>query len=135
MAGQGWISAGWPAEYGGGGRSPLEMNVLSEELYLSGAPVDGIGVASLVAHTILLEGSEWQKTSIVPQILSGEVMCCLGYSEPESGSDVAACATKAVRDGDQWVVDGQKMFTTLAHEAGYVFLLSAPTPRSPSTRG
>ncbi len=124
MAGQGWISAGWPAEYGGGGRSPLEMNVLSEELYLSGAPVDGIGVASLVAHTILLEGSEWQKTSIIPQILSGEVICCLGYSEPESGSDVAACATKAVRDGDDWVVDGQKMFTTLAHEAGYVFLLT-----------
>ena len=124
MAGQGWISAGWPAEYGGGGRSPLEMNVLSEELYLSGAPVDGIGVASLVAHTILLEGSEWQKSSIIPQILSGEVICCLGYSEPESGSDVAACATKAVRDGDDWVVDGQKMFTTLAHEAGYVFLLT-----------
>ncbi len=124
MAAQGWISAGWPAEYGGGGRSPLEMNVLSEEMYLSGAPVDGIGVAGLVAHTILLEGSEWQKATIIPEILSGEVICCLGYSEPEAGSDVAACATKAVRDGDQWVVDGQKMFTTLAHEAGYVFLLA-----------
>ena len=124
MAEQGWISAGWPAEYGGGGRSPLEMNVLSEEMYLSGAPVDGIGVASLVAHTILLEGSEWQKSTVIPRILSGEVICSLGYSEPESGSDVAACATKAVRDGDEWVIDGQKMFTTLAHEAGYVFLLT-----------
>ncbi len=95
MAAQGWISAGWPVEYGGGGRSPLEMNVLSEEMYLSGAPVDGMGIASLVAHTILLEGSDWQKATIVPRILSGEVICCLGYSEPESGSDVAACTTKA----------------------------------------
>lgn len=124
MADQGWISAGWPAEYGGGGRSPLEMNVLSEQMYLSGAPVDGIGVASLVAHTILLEGTEWQKSTIVPEILSGDKICALGYSEPESGSDVAAAATRAVRDGDKWVINGSKMFTTLAHEAAYVFLLT-----------
>lgn len=124
MADQGWISAGWPAEFGGGGRSPLEMNVLSEEMYLSGAPVDGIGVASLVAHTLLLEGSQWLKETIIPEIISGEVITALGYSEPESGSDVAACATKAIRDGDEWTIDGQKMFTTLAHEAGYVFLLA-----------
>jgi alkylation response protein AidB-like acyl-CoA dehydrogenase len=97
-------------------------------MYLSGAPVDGIGVASLVAHTILLEGTEWQKTTIVPEILSGDTICCLGYSEPESGSDVAACATRAVRDGDEWVIDGSKMFTTLAHEAGYVFLLTRTNP-------
>lgn len=124
MAAQGLISAGWPKEYGGGGRSPLEMNVLSEEMYLSGAPVDGMGVASLVAHTILLEGSDWQRQEIVPRILAGEVITCLGYSEPESGSDVAAAATKAVRDGDEWVITGQKMFTTLAHESGFVFLLA-----------
>ena len=135
MAAQGWISAGWPAEYGGGGRSPLEMNVLSEQMYLSGAPVDGIGVASLVAHTILLEGTEWQKTTIVPEILSGDKICCLGYSEPESGSDVAACATKAVRDGDTWQIDGSKMFTTLAHEASYVFLLTRTNPDVPKHKG
>ncbi len=123
-ASQGWISAGWPVEYGGGGRSPLEMNVLSEEMYLSGAPVDGLGIATIVAHTILLEGTDWQKATIVPRILSGEVIACLGYSEPEAGSDVAACATKAERDGDEWVINGQKMFTTLAHESGYVFLLT-----------
>ncbi|MBS1847394.1 MAG: acyl-CoA dehydrogenase family protein [Actinobacteria bacterium] len=128
MAAQGWISAGWPVEYGGGGRSPLEMNVLSEQMYLSGAPVDGIGVASLVAHTILLEGTEWQKSTIVPEILSGEKITALGYSEPESGSDVAACATKAVRDGDTWTINGSKMFTTLAHEASYVFLLTRTNP-------
>jgi alkylation response protein AidB-like acyl-CoA dehydrogenase len=124
MAEAGWISAGWPAEFGGQGRSPLEMNSLSEEMYLSGAPVDGLGVASLVAHTLLIDGTEWQKQTIIPEILSGQAMCCLGYSEPDAGSDVASVVTKAVRDGDQWTINGQKMFTTLAHEAHYVFLLT-----------
>ncbi len=135
MAAQGWISAGWPESYGGGGRSPLEMNVLSEQMYLSGAPVDGIGVASLVAHTLLLEGTEWQKTTIVPEILEGRAICCLGYSEPEAGSDVAACATRAVPDGDDWIIDGSKMFTTLAHEAGWVFLLTRTNPDVPKHQG
>ncbi|MFN8016652.1 MAG: acyl-CoA dehydrogenase [Acidimicrobiales bacterium] len=124
MADAGWISAGWPAEFGGGGRSPLEMNSLQEEMYFSGAPVDGLGVAALVAHTILLDGTQWQKETIIPEILSGKAMCCLGYSEPDAGSDVAACATRATRDGDEWTINGQKMFTTLAHEAHYVFLLT-----------
>jgi alkylation response protein AidB-like acyl-CoA dehydrogenase len=124
MADAGWISAGWPAEFGGQGRSPLEMNALQEEMYFSGAPVDGLGVAALVAHTLLLDGTEWQKQTIIPEILSGQAMCCLGYSEPDAGSDVAACATRAVRDGDEWTINGQKMFTTLAHEAHYVFLLT-----------
>jgi len=124
MAEAGWISAGWPAEFGGQGRSPLEMNALTEEMYLSGAPVDGLGVASLVAHTLLIDGTEWQKQTIIPEILSGQAMCCLGYSEPDAGSDVASVVTKATRDGDQWTINGQKMFTTLAHEAHYVFLLT-----------
>ncbi len=124
MADAGWISAGWPAEFGGQGRSPLEMNSLSEEMYFSGAPVDGLGVASLVAHTLLIDGTEWQKQTIIPEILSGRAMCCLGYSEPDAGSDVASVMTKATRDGDQWTISGQKMFTTLAHEAHYVFLLT-----------
>ncbi|MGI8936730.1 MAG: acyl-CoA dehydrogenase [Iamia sp.] len=131
MAAEGWISAGWPAEWGGQGRSMLEMNALTEEMYLSGAPVDGLGVATLVAHTLLHEGTDWQKGEIIPKVLTGEIMICLGYSEPDAGSDVAACATKAVwhgeLDGDRgggWVVNGQKMFTTLAHESQYVFLLA-----------
>jgi hypothetical protein len=124
MAAQGWLSAGWPTEYGGQGRSPLEMNALSEEMYLSGAPVDGLGVAALVAHTLLIDGTDWQKQTIIPEIISGQALCCLGYSEPDAGSDVAACTTRAIRDGDEWTVNGQKMFTTLAHEARYVFLLT-----------
>ncbi|HEU5149954.1 MAG TPA: acyl-CoA dehydrogenase family protein, partial [Iamia sp.] len=124
MAEGGWISAGWPEEWGGQGRSPLEMNALTEEMYLSGAPVDGIGVANLVAHTLMYEGTDEQKGEIIPKVLAGEVLTCLGYSEPDAGSDVAACATRAVRDGDEWVINGQKMFTTLAHESQYVFLLT-----------
>ncbi|MEO9165234.1 MAG: acyl-CoA dehydrogenase, partial [Aquihabitans sp.] len=124
MAAAGWISAGWPAEFGGQGRSPLEMNALTEEMYLSGAPVDGLGVASLVAHTLLIDGTDWQKRTIIPEILAGQAMCCLGYSEPDAGSDVASVVTKAVQDGDEWTITGQKMFTTMAHEAKYVFLLT-----------
>ena len=124
MADAGWISAGWPSEFGGQGRSSLEMNALTEEMYLSGAPVDGLGVASLVAHTLLIDGTDWQKRTIIPEILAGDALCCLGYSEPDAGSDVAACTTKAVPDGDEWTITGQKMFTTLAHEAQYVFLLT-----------
>ena len=124
MAAAGWISAGWPAEFGGQGRSPLEMNSLTEEMYLSGAPVDGIGVASLVAHTLLIDGTDWQKRTIIPEILKGEALCSLGYSEPDAGSDVASVATRALRDGDEWTITGQKMFTTMAHEARYVFLLA-----------
>src|SRR5690606_12045722 len=96
MADAGWISAGWPSEFGGQGRSPLEMNALTEEMYLSGAPVDGLGVASLVAHTLLIDGTEWQKQTIIPEILSGQALCSLGYSEPDAGSDVASVVTKAV---------------------------------------
>jgi hypothetical protein len=138
MAAEGWLSAGWPAEYGGQGRSPLEMNALTEEMYLAGAPVDGLGVASLVAHTLLIDGTEWQKATIIPEILAGEALCSLGYSEPDAGSDVAACATRAVPADDgsgDWVVNGQKMFTTLAHEARYVFLLTRTNTEVAKHRG
>jgi alkylation response protein AidB-like acyl-CoA dehydrogenase len=135
MAAEGWISAGWPAEWGGQGRSPLEMNALTEEMYLSGAPVDGLGISTLVAHTLLHEGTDWQKGEIIPKVLSGEVMTCLGYSEPDAGSDVAACATRAVRDGDDWIINGQKMFTTLAHESQYVFLLTRTNTEVAKHRG
>jgi len=81
-------------------------------------------VASLVAHTLLIDGTEWQKTTIIPEILSGRALCSLGYSEPDAGSDVASVMTRATRDGDEWTINGQKMFTTMAHEANYVFLLT-----------
>jgi hypothetical protein len=105
-------------------------------MYLSGAPVDGLGIASLVAHTLLIDGTEWQKATIIPEVLAGEALCCLGYSEPDAGSDVAACATRAVRaDDGGWVINGQKMFTTLAHESKYVFLLTRTNTEVAKHRG
>jgi alkylation response protein AidB-like acyl-CoA dehydrogenase len=89
----------------------------------------------MVGATLLLQGSDEHRREVVPRILAGEVMCCLGYSEPDAGSDVAAVATRAVRDGDAWVIDGQKMFTTMAHEAQYVFLLCRSNFEAPKHKG
>jgi alkylation response protein AidB-like acyl-CoA dehydrogenase len=89
----------------------------------------------MVGATLLLRGSDEQRADILPRILAGEVMCCLGYSEPDAGSDVASVATRAVRDGDGWVIDGQKMFTTMAHEAHYVFLLCRSNLDAPKHKG
>jgi alkylation response protein AidB-like acyl-CoA dehydrogenase len=135
LAERGWISASWPVELGGQGRDPLEMAVLMEELYGAGAPVDGLGIAMMVAHTLRLFGSDEQRADVLPRILRGDAIPCLGYSEPDAGSDVAAVATRAVRDGEEWVVDGQKVFTTLAHEAQYVFLLTRTNPDVAKHRG
>jgi hypothetical protein len=132
---RGYLAAGWPTEVGGLGRSAIDQCVLAQELYGSGAPIDGLTIAAMVGATLMLRGTDQQKAEIVPRILAGEVMCCLGYSEPDAGSDVAAVATKAVRDGDHWVIDGQKMFTTMAHEAHYVFLLARSNPEAPKHKG
>jgi alkylation response protein AidB-like acyl-CoA dehydrogenase len=121
---RGYLAAGWPADVGGLGRDAIDQTLLMQELYGAGAPIDGLNIAAMVGATLLVCGSDQQKAEILPRILAGEVMCCLGYSEPDAGSDVAAVATRAVRDGDGWVIDGQKMFTTMAHEAHYVFLLA-----------
>jgi alkylation response protein AidB-like acyl-CoA dehydrogenase len=92
-------------------------------------------VSELVARTLAVTGTDEQRRRIVPSVLAGEIIVCLGYSEPDSGSDVAAATTRAERDGDQWVINGQKMFTTLAHEASYVFLLTRTNPEVPKHRG
>ena len=124
MAEKGWLGASWPEEFGGQGRDPFEMVALQEELSRAQAPVDGMGTTMMVAGVLRVAGSDGQRRDIVPRALAGEILIALGYSEPEAGSDVAAAATRAVRDGDEWLIEGQKMFTTLAHEAQYVFLLT-----------
>ncbi len=132
---RGYLAAGWPVEVGGLGRSAIDQTVLNQELFGAGAPIDGQSIAAMVGATLLLRGTEQQRAEIVPRILAGEVMCCLGYSEPDAGSDVAAVATRAVRDGDGWVIEGQKMFTTMAHEAHYVFLLCRSNLEAPKHKG
>ncbi len=135
LGAQGWIAASWPEEYGGQGRDPMEMTALRDELRLAGVPTDGLGQTIMIARTLRAVGTEEQKQEFIPPALAGEIIFALGYTEPDSGSDVAAAKTRAVRDGDEWVIDGQKMFTTLAHEATYVFLLTRTDPDVPKHQG
>jgi len=128
MAARGWIAGPVPEELGGAGRSALESLVLNEEMQLAAAPVDAMAVSIVVASILLEHGSPHLKDSVVPRLLDGSALGCFGYSEPESGSDVAAAQTKAVRDGDEWVINGAKMWTTLAHISDYVILLTRTDP-------
>src|SRR3984957_4793909 len=132
---QGWIAASWPAAYGGQERDPFEMTALRDELRLAGAPTDGMGLSVIVCQTIRRVATDDQKRDFIPRALAGEIIMSLGYSEPDSGSDVASIKTRAVRDGEEWVINGQKMFTTLAHEANFVFLLARTNPDVAKHRG
>jgi alkylation response protein AidB-like acyl-CoA dehydrogenase len=121
----GWICASWPKEYGGKGLSVMQNVVLNEEFHHAGAPLraDFFG-DTLVGPTILQWGTEEQKKTFLPQILKGQISWCQGFSEPDSGSDLASLKTSAVLDGDEWVINGQKVWTTRAQHADYVFLLA-----------
>jgi alkylation response protein AidB-like acyl-CoA dehydrogenase len=121
----GWICASWPQEYGGKGLSTMQSVVLNEEFALSGAPMRGDFFGdTLVGPTILQWGSEEQKKEFLPGILRGETRWCQGFSEPGAGSDLAALQCKAELDGDEWVINGQKVWTTQAQHAHFVFLLA-----------
>ncbi|MEQ8842848.1 MAG: acyl-CoA dehydrogenase family protein [Acidimicrobiales bacterium] len=135
MAERGWLSGPVPEALGGGGRSALESVVLNEELQLARAPIDAMAVSIVVASILLEHGSDHLKETVVPRLLDGTALGCFGYTEPESGSDVAAAQTKAVLDGDQWVINGAKMWTTLAHISDYVILLTRTDPEVPKHKG
>ncbi len=132
----GWICATWPKEYGGKGLSTMQGVVLSEEFARVKAPMraDFFG-DTLVGPTILQWGSEEQKKDFLPRILNGSVRWCQGFSEPNSGSDLASLMTSAVLDGDEWVINGQKVWTTGGHHADYCFLLTRTDPESPKHKG
>ncbi len=132
---RGWIAPGWPKEEGGAGLDPFEAGVLTATIRASGAPTIGHGTTMLPANAIRSLGSEKLKSSILPGVAAGETLICLGYTEPEGGSDVFACKTRAERDGSQWRINGQKMFTTFAHRADYCFLLTRTTPGSVGPSG
>jgi alkylation response protein AidB-like acyl-CoA dehydrogenase len=132
----GWICAGWPQEYGGKGLSLIQLVVLSEEFARVGAPMraDFFG-DTLVGPTILQWGTEQQKKEFIPGILRGQITWCQGFSEPDSGSDLASLTTSAALDGDEWIVNGQKVWTTQAQHADYVFLLARTDPNAPHHAG
>ena len=130
-----WVAPHWPAEYGGGSLSPMEQFILNQEIARAGAPgVGGSGLAML-GPTLIVHGNDEQRKKYLPPILAGEATWAQGYSEPGSGSDLASLQTKAVRDGDDFVINGQKIWTSGAHTADAIFALVRTDPEAPKHRG
>ncbi|THE64013.1 acyl-CoA dehydrogenase [Salinadaptatus halalkaliphilus] len=125
LAADNWAGIHWPEAYGGRGASLIEQTIYREEMARVNAPpqINLIGV-NLIGPTLIEVGTEEQKERFVPNILSAEEIWCQGYSEPESGSDVASLTTKAEKDGDEWVINGQKIWTSYAHIADWCFLVA-----------
>jgi alkylation response protein AidB-like acyl-CoA dehydrogenase len=132
----GWIGMTWPREYGGGERSYVERAIVTEELLRAGAPTAAHWVGDRqIGPALLAHGSAEQKREILPRIVRGELVFCLGMSEPGAGSDLAALKTRAVEDADAFVVDGQKVWTSFAHHAHYCYLVARTDPNAPRHRG
>jgi alkylation response protein AidB-like acyl-CoA dehydrogenase len=135
LSGNGWIAPHWPKEYGGAGMSPVEQFVYNEEMAEARAPqVGGMGV-QMIGPVLIRFGTPEQQKEHLPKITSGEVQWCQGYSEPGSGSDLASLQTRAVRDGDDYILNGQKIWTSGAHRADWMFLLARTDPDAPKHRG
>ncbi len=134
MGRDGWLGIGWPTEYGGQGRSDVEQFIFSDEAWRSGAPIPFLTI-NTVGKTIMEFGSEEQKRSFLPRILAGELHFSIGYTEPGAGTDLASLKTRAVKDGDEWVINGQKTFTSLASYADYIWLAARTDPDAPKHRG
>ncbi|MFC9731161.1 acyl-CoA dehydrogenase family protein [Streptomyces roseolus] len=130
----GLLGLGWPVEYGGQGRGADEQFVFFDEAYRAGAPVSMVTL-NTVGPTLMRYGTEEQKAAFLPGILRGECVFAIGYSEPEAGTDLASLRTRAVRDGDTWVVDGQKAFTSNAQNADWIWLACRTDPEAPPHRG
>ena len=134
MGEDGWLGVGWPKEYGGRGFSAIEQFVFFDESMRAGAPVPMLTI-NTVGPTIMQFGTEEQKDFFLPKIVKGQIHFCIGYSEPGAGTDLAALKTKAVRDGDEYVINGQKIFTSLAGGADYVWLAVRTNPEVKKHKG
>jgi 3-oxocholest-4-en-26-oyl-CoA dehydrogenase alpha subunit len=130
----GWLAIGWPAEYGGQNRSVLEQLIFTDEAAIAGVPVPFLTI-NTVGPTIMRFGTPEQKERFLPKIAAGELHFSIGYSEPEAGTDLASLRTKAVRDGDEYVINGQKMWTSLIQYADYVWLACRTDPDAPRHKG
>jgi alkylation response protein AidB-like acyl-CoA dehydrogenase len=134
MGRDGWLGVGWPKEYGGQGRSPVEQFIFFDEVQRAGFPIPLLTL-NTVGPTIMRCGTAQQKARFLPPILRGELHFSIGYTEPEAGTDLASLKTRAVRDGDFYVVDGQKVFTSLASHADFIWLAVRTDPDAPKHKG
>ena len=135
LAQKGWLTMHWPQEYGGQDASPVRSAIYNEELAYLRAPGRDIFGVRMLGPTLMIHGSEEQKQTHLPPIARAEVQWCQGYSEPESGSDLASLSTRAVLDGDDYVINGSKIWTTLAHRADWIMCLARTDTEAPKHRG
>jgi alkylation response protein AidB-like acyl-CoA dehydrogenase len=134
MGRDGLLGLSWPKEYGGQERSAVEQFIFADEVQAVGFPLPFLTL-NTVGPVLHEHGSEAQRRSFCPRILAGELFFAIGYSEPGAGTDLASLRTSAMRDGDEWVIDGQKMWTSLAEYADYVWLAARTDPEAPKHRG
>lgn len=134
LAARGWIGMTWPVEFGGGGRSAVERLIVSEALIAAGVPIGASWFGDRqMGPGLYTFGTPEQRERYLPPILAGEITWCIGMSEPDSGSDLASLTTSAVRDGDEWIINGRKIWTSFAHESEYCYLIcrTASVPGRP----
>ena len=134
MCSDGWAGIGWPKEYGGQGRSAIEQFIFFDESMRAGAPVPMLTLNS-VGPTIMAFGTDEQKADYLPRILAGDIHFCIGYSEPGAGTDLASLKTRAVKDGESYVINGQKMWTSLSSDADYCWLAVRTDPDAAKHKG
>jgi alkylation response protein AidB-like acyl-CoA dehydrogenase len=136
MAALGWIGLTWPTEFGGGGRPPVDRLIIGEELINAGAPIAAMWFADRqMGPTLIAYGRPDQQEAFLPGMLSGETTWCIGMSEPNAGSDLASLKTQAVRDGDEFVINGQKIWTSFGAVADYIYLICRTTNEGPPHQG
>jgi alkylation response protein AidB-like acyl-CoA dehydrogenase len=134
MGRDGWLGVGWPAEYGGHGLGQLEQQIFVNEAALADVPLPAVTLQT-VGPTLMAHGTKEQKEFFLPRILTGELHFAIGYTEPGAGTDLASLRTRAVLDGDHYVVNGQKIFTTGGHDADYIWLACRTDPGAPKHKG
>ena len=134
MGRDGWLGVGWPEEFGGQGRTPMEQHLFYEICFYEEIPLPVLGL-NTVGPAIMRIGTDEQKRKYLPPILGGELEVCIGYTEPDAGTDLASLKTTAVRDGDDYVINGQKIFITHADFADYIWLAARTDPQAPKHRG